>query len=434
MDKIGKYEIIKELGSGATSTVYLALDPFSNQQVAIKRFNVNAQQDANLAKAQRRLMMTEASLAGTLSHPHIVKIFDAVLDGAEDYLVMEYVEGETLERHAEIDHLLPLNTVAEIIYKCCKALEYAQHQGVIHRDIKPANILLCGQYDIKISDFGSALLTSRQTTQISGVGSPAYMSPEQIQEKALTCQTDIYSLGVTMYKMLAGKLPFDAGNNYSLIYQIMNIEPPPVSAYRPETPPELDAIVQRAMQKDLSQRYQTWDEFAQDLVNFFSRNVADHAEKIFDTEKFEALSSLGFFRNFSDVELWEVLRLSQWRKAQQDERIISEGEEGHSFFILASGTVKVLKQGRLLSVLHKGDCFGEMAHLSEHESTRSTDVVAKTETTLIEICPDVLEKSSTGCRYQFDRSFLRMLAKRLTVSNTRISYLLNDQENAGGIN
>ena len=431
MDKIGKYEIIRELGSGATSTVYLALDPFSNQTVAIKLFNMNVHHDANLAKAHRKLLMTEASLVGKLSHPHIVKVFDAVMDGAVNYIVMEYIEGETIERYAEVDQLLPLNKIAEIIYKCCKALEYSQHQGVIHRDIKPANILLCGQNDIKISDFGAAVIMGHQTTQVSGVGSPAYMSPEQIKEQVLTHQTDIYSLGVTMYKMLTGKLPFDAGNNYSLIYQIMNIEPPPASTFRPETPPELDAIVLRAMQKDLSQRYQTWDEFAHDLVSFFSHNVADQAEKISETEKFDTLCSLEFFRNFSEVELWEVLRISEWRKVREDECIISDGDIGRTFFILANGTVKVLKQGRLLSILHKGSCFGEMAHLSEFEFKRSTDVVAKSDATLIEISPEVLGKASAGCGSQFEHSFLRMLVKRLSVANTRISYLLSDQEKGG---
>ena len=427
MDKIGKYEIIRELGSGATSTVYLALDPFSNQQVALKLFNIDTQHDSSLARAHRRLLLTETSLAGKLSHPHIVKIFDAVVDDAVNYMVMEYVEGETLEHYAEVDHLLPLSTIAEVVYKCCKALEYAQHQGVIHRDIKPANILLCGQSNIKISDFGAAMLVDQQATQVSGVGSPAYMSPEQIKEQPLTHQTDIYSLGVTMYKLLTGKLPFDASNNYSLIYQIMNIEPPPPSTFRPEVPPDLEAIVLRAMQKDVLMRYQAWDEFAHDLVDFFSSNVAPQKE-IFDTEKFDTLRSLVFFKNFSDVELWEVLRLSEWRKMDKDERIISEGDEGLAFFILANGTVKVLKQGRLLSILHKGDCFGEMAHLSEREFRRSTDVVAKSDVTLIQINPEVLEKATAGCRFQFDDAFLRMLVKRLVVANTRISHLLNDQE------
>ncbi|HUX91389.1 MAG TPA: serine/threonine-protein kinase [Gallionellaceae bacterium] len=424
MDNIGKYNIIRELGHGATSTVYLAQAPTTRQQVAIKLFNLNVLLDNNRAKAFRKLLLSEASLAGKLSHPHIVKIYDAVMDDGElNYIVMEYVEGESLEKLAEVDHLLPLSNISEIIYKCCKALEYAQYQGVIHRDIKPANIMICGDHDIKISDFGSALIESQQTTQVSGVGSPAYMSPEQIREQILTHQTDIYSLAVTMYKLLTGKLPFDARNNYSMIYQIMNIEPPPPSTFRPEIPHALDKIVMRAMHKDVAQRYQTWDEFARDLVGFFSNKRVPQEEKI-DTEKFDTLRSLTFFKGFSDVELWEVLRISEWRNINKDETVFSDGEEGHSLFVIAHGTVKVFKQGRLLNLLHQGDCFGEMAKFAERKSLRTTDVVGKTNATLIEIKLKVLEKTSAECRYQFSDAFLHILVKRLTIANTRISHLL----------
>ena len=423
MDTIGKYKIIRELGHGATSTVYLATDPDSNQQVAVKLFNLDVLVDNDRAKAFRKLLLSEASLAGKLSHPHIVKIYEAVMDGDVNYMVMEYVEGESLEKLAEVDHLLSLGSIAEIVYKCCKALEYAQYQGVIHRDIKPANVMICGDHDIKISDFGSALIQSQQTTQVSGVGSPAYMSPEQIREQVLTHQTDIYSLSVTMYRLLTGRLPFDARNNYSMIYQIMNIEPPPPSTFRPEIPPALDQIVMRAMQKDVAQRYQTWDEFARDLVGFFSNKSMPLEENV-DTEKFDTLRALAFFKNFSDVEIWEVLRISEWRKIAKDEIVFSDGDEGESLFVIAHGTVKVLKQGRLLNLLHKGDCFGEMANFAEKQSTRTTDVFAKTAVTLIEIKITVLEKTSAECRYEFSDALLRLLVKRLNVANTRISHLL----------
>ena len=427
MKNIGKYEIVKELGRGATSTVYLAIDSFNNQQVALKLFNSDSNHNSSIARVFRKLLVTEAALAGKLSHPHIVKVYDAVIDDEVNYMVMEYIDGETLERASEVDNLLPLGRAAEIIYKCCKALEYAQSQGVIHRDIKPANILLYGENDIKISDFGAAVIESQQETQVNGLGSPAYMSPEQIEEHSLTHQTDIYSLGVTMYRLLTGRLPFDAANNYSMIYQIMNIDPQPPSTFRPEIPPALDAIVLHAMCKDTAHRYQKWDEFARDLVAFIAENIEPQA-KIFDTEKFDTLRKLPFFKNFSDVELWEVLRVSVWNKFQKDERIITEGDTGRKFYILAHGTVKVIKQGRLLSLLHTGDCFGEMAHLSEKDSKRSTDVVTKTEVTLIELDPEVVAKATPGCRYQFSDAFLHILAKRLSVANTRISHLLSDDK------
>jgi len=426
MENIGKYQILRELGSGATSTVYLATDPFNEQLVAVKLFDLGILRDLSRAKVFRKLLMTEASLAGKLSHPHIAKILDAVMEGDLNYVVMEFVEGSTLDEFTAVDKLLPVGTIAEIAYKCCKALEYAQHQGVIHRDIKPANILMKGEADIKISDFGAAALQSDQSTQVTGVGSPAYMSPEQVREEKLTHQTDIYSLGVVMYKLLTGKLPFEASNNSSMIYNIINIDPPKPSIFRPDLPPEMDAIVKKAMAKDTAKRYQTWEEFANDLVGF-STNIVPSKTEIQDTEKFDKLRSLGFFKNFSDVELWEVLRLSVWRKVPESEYILRDGESGRSFFILAQGTVRVMKEGRLLSLLRGGDCFGEMAHLLERDFKRGTDVVAKDDTVLIEINPDALEHATPGCRFQFSDAFLRMLVKRLSVANTRLSHLLADQ-------
>lgn len=427
MEKIGKYEIVKQLGQGATSTVYLALDPFSKQQVAIKLIDLNALHDPAQGRVYRKLLMTEASLAGKLQHPHIVRILDAVLEQDVDYMVMEYVDGDTLERYGVVDHLLPVKTVAEIIYKGCKALEYAQSQGVIHRDIKPANILLRGESDIKISDFGAAVIQNAQTTQVVGVGSPAYMSPEQVKELSLTHQTDIYSLGVVMYKLLCGKLPFEAGNNFSMIYHIINIEPPPPSLHRPDLPQEVDVIVQKAMAKDTAARYQTWAEFAHDLLGLFEHDVEEPGQSIYDSEKFDLMRGLSFFRQFSDVTLWEVLRVSRWQRAGKASTILREGDAGRTFFILAQGTVRIVKRGRLLSLLHQGDCFGEMAHLSGQDARRSTDVIAKSDVVLIEIDPVVLAQASDGCRFQFSDAFLRMLAQRLAMANTRISYLLADE-------
>ena len=428
--RIGKYEVVGELGSGATSTVYLALDHFNKQQVAIKLFNPDSWRDSITANAYRKLLLNEASLAGKLSHPYIVKIFDAELSGDLNYMVMEYIDGETLEQYTDADRLLPFNTVAELIFKCGKALEYAQQQGVIHRDIKPANIMLCGKNDIKVTDFGAALIEnsriSQQLTQVAGIGSPSYMSPEQIQEQPLTHQTDIYSLGVTMYKLLTGKLPFQAINNYSLIYQIMHAEPRPPKAFRPDIPAELDAIVRRAIQRDLSKRYQTWGEFTNDLVHFFSSSV-EVQEETFDTEKFDTLRSLDFFKNIGDTELWEVLRISEWREVVQDECILLEGVTNNSLFILLAGELKVMREGNVLDILHKGDCFGEMKRFPDGNLTRTTTVLAKTDATAIEIKLDVLAKASVECRFQFDDAFLYVLLKRLDVANTRISSLLSKE-------
>ena len=236
MKKIGKYEIVRELGKGATSVVYLARDPFANRDVAIKHVLAEVLEDKKNGKRFQKLFLTEASLAGKLSHPHIAAIYDAVSDDAGSYLVMEYVNGGTLEQHIAPESLLPIKSVLEIAFKCCKALDYAHQRGIIHRDIKPANILLTDSADIKISDFGAALTIHTDTTQISGIGSPAYMSPEQLQEATLTHQTDMFSLGVVLYQLLTGHLPFKGSTGFGMVNQILNVDPDPPSTQRPQIP------------------------------------------------------------------------------------------------------------------------------------------------------------------------------------------------------
>ena len=426
MDKIGKYEVIKEVGKGATSAVYQAYDPFQSRLVAIKVVFPEALGDQEHGKRYRKLFVTEASLAGKLSHPHIVAIYDAVADEEANYIVMEYVDGTTLEQYTRHDSLLPVQRIVEIIYKCARALEYASRQGVIHRDIKPANILLAGESDIKISDFGAALTLAAETTQVSGVGSPAYMSPEQVKEQPLTYQTDIFSLGVVMYQLLTGRLPFQGANNYSMIYQIINVEPPRLIEVRPDLPPRIDAIVMRALAKDAAARYQTWDEFAHDLATALGRE--EKREQGFaESEKFDTLRKLEFFRQFTDVELWEVLRLATWHQHPRDTVLIQENDIGSSFFILISGEVKVVKQERLLNVLKRGECFGEMAYLGKQKFQRSASVVALSAIAVIEIRAETLAKASDLCRHHFHGAFLELLVDRLAMANMRLSQMLADR-------
>jgi serine/threonine protein kinase len=426
LQKIGKYEVIKEIGKGATSAVYRAYDPFQNRQVAIKLVFPEALGDREHGRRYRKLFVTEASLAGKLSHPHIVAIYDAVAGDDANYIVMEYVDGTTLEQYARHDHLLPVHKILEIAYKCARALDYASKQGVIHRDIKPANILLAGQDDIKISDFGAALTLASQTTQVSGVGSPAYMSPEQVKEQPLTHQTDIFSLGVVMYQLLTGRLPFQGTNNYSMIYQIINTDPVPPSRQRPGIPANVDAIVMRALQKSTANRYPGWEDFAADLVT--AMGTQEKEDKDFaEAEKFDMLRKLEFFRRFSDIELWEVLRLSRWHKQTRDAVLIQEGDIGSSFFILVGGEVKVVKQERLLNILKAGECFGEMAYLGKQRFRRSASVVALTAITVIEIRAESLTKASELCRHHFHGAFLELLVDRLAMANVRLSQLLADR-------
>jgi tRNA A-37 threonylcarbamoyl transferase component Bud32 len=427
MKKIGKYEIVRQLGKGATSAVFLARDPFSAREVAVKVVYPEVLGDKEYGRRYRKLFVTEASLAGMLSHPHIVAIYDAAVEDRASYIVMEYVSGGTLERHTMVDQLLPMNKVLEIAFKCCKALDYAYRNGVIHRDIKPANILLTESGDIKISDFGAALIDSTESTQVSGVGSPAYMSPQQLKEQPLTHQTDIFALGVVLYQLFTGHLPFRGANKYAMIYQIINSEPPPPSTHRPEIPPRLDQIVLKALGKDLDARYQTWVEFARDLADAFG-DLRRAEAPIPDMEKFYTLRRLKFFKTFTDVELWEVVRIGTWVRRPAGAVLIREGDEGSAFYVVASGDVKVTKGKTLLATLGSGDSFGEMGHLSKRPFRRSASVTAVTDVTVVEVGVPSLAGASDGCRGRFNAVFLETLVERLSTANDRLADAAEDRD------
>ncbi len=418
---IGKYPVLRKLGEGATSEVYLCTDPFNAREVAVKRIFPDALRDGTRGNVFRKLFLTEASLAGKLSHPHIVAIYDAVVEADSGYIVMEYVPGGTLEQHTSPDRLLPIDKIVEIVFKCTRALSYANQLGVTHRDIKPGNILQSGPTDIKISDFGLALSSELESTQVTGIGSPAYMSPEQVKELPLDQRTDIYSLGVVMYHLLTGQLPYQASNSYSMIYQITNFDPPLPSSIRDGIPMSVDKIVRRAMQKDVARRYQTWEEFAKDLASAFrSEHLSRKAEQFADSEKFGSLRAMRFFRHFTDPELWEVVAIGAWERVPAGAVLMHEGEPGDFFCLLASGEVKVTKQKKLLNVLGAGECFGEMAYLSETAKTRGASVTTNGEAQVIRIRISDLQNASEPCQHKFDRAFMGVLVERLNLANTMI--------------
>ncbi len=244
---IGKYELLRELGSGATSTVYLARDRFQQREVAVKVLHANHLESEEGAVFQR-MFFTEARLVGKLRHPHVVAILDAAVDDKGCYIVMEFIDGSTLEEYCKPGQLPAFDVAVDVAYKCCKGLAFAQRHGLIHRDIKPANILMARDGRIKVTDFGAALSPKlAQITHISGLGSVAYMSPQQIRgDHRLTFHTDIYSLGVVLFKMLTGRTPFPAQTLEELTDQIVNRDVPAPSSLRAAVPSRIDRIVRRA--------------------------------------------------------------------------------------------------------------------------------------------------------------------------------------------
>jgi len=226
-----------------------------------------------------------------------------------------------------------------------------------------------------------------------------------------------------MYHLLTGRLPFQAANNFTLIYQITSLEPPPPSSFRPAVPPTVDAIVQRAMAKDLAKRYARWGDFSAELAAAFRSEHfgARKAQEFADSDRFETLRQLPFFEHFSDAELWEVARISAWRHAPAGEILMREGEPGDHFCILAQGEVKISKRGKLLNQLRAGQPFGEMAYLSKREQARGADVTVTEDASIISVPTLKLHQASESCRHKFDRAFMDILVERLSLANMRLS-------------
>ena len=421
LTKVGKYDVISTLGEGATSTVYLCRDSFANRDVAVKVVAQSAMKDLGSGNLMQRLFTTEASLAGKLDHPHIVQIYDAAADDNHAYIVMEYVEGGTLQRFTKPDNLLGIGDVIEVIYKCARALDYASQQGVIHRDIKPANIMLKENNDVKITDFGSAAIAKADATMIDGIGTPAYMSPEQHMNKPLNHQTDIYALGIVMFQLLTGRAPFKADNIAGLAYQVLNSNPPLPSEFRSEVPLELDMIVIRALQRDTDKRYLTWAQLIDELAAMMGGSTALPKKGVFETERFNSLRKLAFFEGFADADLWEVLRFSEWITASKDQVILKEGEPGDFFCVLLSGEARVTRKRRLIAGLRPGECFGEMACLGSPDRLRTADVVATQELRMIKITASAYKKATDSCRICFEHAFLRVLVERLIQANAKLA-------------
>lgn len=418
VEDIKNYKITRMLGRGATSNVYLGIDKTSLRLVAIKKLRPECS-----IGVQHKMFAIEASLCGKLKHPNIVALVEANNSDADNtYIIMEYVEGESLEKYSTPDNLLPVETVMDIVRQAAEALNYAFQMGVIHRDVKPANIILRVDGLVKLTDFGCALLFNSDTTQIAGAGSLSFMSPEQITGAGLNHQSDIYSMGAVLYRLLTGHNTFNATDNYAAINQIINHPHIPIEIHRVGLPKELCRIVDRALQKSLEDRYQDWKEFLSDL---YAASGVNRAECQVDAQtQFELMSHCAFFKDFLTVEIWEVLHASQWRTFAHNEQLLKDGEHGFSFFILLKGSVVVTKKQRMLNVIRAGDCVGENACLYKGNPIRGATVTAQGDVIALEISKERLEGFSKDVCLRMDRAFLRSLNEKLSASNARVLQLM----------
>jgi eukaryotic-like serine/threonine-protein kinase len=270
--KAGRYEIVGELGRGAMGVVYKAMDPVIGRTVAVKTIRLSEEGTGLSRPELLTRFQTEARAAGLLTHPNIVVVFDAGEEDGLYYITMELVEGKSLQALLDGGHAFPLPRTLRIMEQTCSALQFAHECDVAHRDIKPANLMLTADDTVKVTDFGTAKIlqfgTVQQTAHV--MGTPSYMSPEQVKGRAVDGRSDIFSLGVMLYEMVTGEKPFPGQSITTVIYKIVNEEPVPPRQIDPSIHPGISAIVMKALVKEPDQRYQNCREMLEDLRNYRS--------------------------------------------------------------------------------------------------------------------------------------------------------------------
>jgi serine/threonine-protein kinase len=263
---LGRYKVLKEIGRGAMGLVYLGKDPTIQRFVAIKTMRLDHIDNDEKLRDFKTRFFREAESTGRLSHPNIVTIYDAGEEGDLGYIAMELIEGTPLKQWARKPNLMPVNEVLLTVAIVADALDHAHQQGVVHRDIKPANIMITKDRVVKVMDFGIAKMASSSRTQTNMVlGTPTYMSPEQISGKKVDGRSDIYSLGVVLFELLTGQPPFTADNLSAVLFSIAHHPHPAIQTLRPDLPPMVQEVVDRALQKELPHRYRRAEEFAREL-------------------------------------------------------------------------------------------------------------------------------------------------------------------------
>ncbi len=421
-NKIGKYEVSGMLGKGASGLVYKAFDPYVRREVAVKIALQLSEEPRHLGgkDSPTSSFFTEARAAGMLNHPNVVALYDAGIEVDLCYIVMEYVDGDTLLPWCRKDGpRMPLDKLLDLMARCARGLDYSHSKGVLHRDIKPSNIMITRDGVPKIMDFSIAEINERKADSgVTPVGSPLYMSPEQVTRQPLGPTSDLYALGAVMFQMLTGDTPFFAPHLPGLFAAIRNLPPPPIEKKRPDVPNEVCAIVARLLAKKPVDRYQSGKDLASDLGRELERLKHSDSQAT-RRENRDSLRGLTFFNTFKETEVDEVLSACQLKSFSPGKFILEEGEMDNSFFILAAGQAIVKKGDKPIHVLNKGDCFGEIGLIGNVR--RSASVVAASQVLALKINASLLESLGTETQLRFYKTFTQTLIYRLTVTSARLS-------------
>ncbi len=379
--KVGKYQLLDRIGSGTCGIVYRAYDAILSRDVALKISQAGGLDQSGKTPAAQKAFITETLSAGRLTHPNIVTVYEAGVDGPLNYIAMEYVEGTSLKTYGRGQAQLPPYRVVNIIAEVADAIDFSHKMGIVHRDIKPANIMVAIDGSVRLLDFGIAVSTSAEESKgRQALGTPNYMSPEQVVGKDLGPRSDIYSLGAVMFEMLTGQQLFKAQEVKELFRAVIKDAAPPLRSVRPDLPRELELVVARCLSKNPRQRYSSGADLAEAL-----RQVADKMSPpdLLSPELeswMELIPQLRFFQGFSARKIARFTSVCHLERFEAGTTALARDTIDNHLYVILEGVASTSDGSGLGSVLGPGECFGEPGFVRGDKSTIEvsvmTDIVA----------------------------------------------------------
>ena len=450
---IGRYLVKKKVGQGAMGVVYLGYDEMIDRKVAIKYLRIEKIKNDEERNKIVDLFFKEAKIIGKLNHNHITSIYDIGMHSDFPFLVMEFVNGRTIKEYISKKIPIPIDNLLLLLSMIARGLHYAHLRGILHRDIKPANIMITPTNYPKIMDFGIARImdTSKLPSEQEGngkvetekgfvLGTPHYMSPEQIRGKELDARSDIFSLGVMAYEWISGKKPFNGKNLQEVITSIIKQEPEPLDKIS-NIDKRISDIIHRAIAKKVENRYQTAEAFSDTielLLTSIEKKASEEAETLSATGTFsydqlrvvnELKKNYIFFADFTEDELFTIFSMSNKEKFEKGGIIIQEGSSGAKMYVILKGSVLITKTVEEKQVevkrLKAGECFGEMTIVDK--MPRSATVSALEPTLLIAINEIVLRTSKPELCLKLYKSLASMISEKLRARDTEYAEMISSK-------
>ncbi len=425
-DQIGRYTIGRRIGSGTCGVVHQSLDNLLGREVAVKLSPIG---EAHVATGKvpgaQRAYQTEIIAAGKLTHPNIVTVYDAGQYGDLNFLVMEAVEGKTLKEYGKGKTLLPVGEALRIISACCVALDYSHAQGILHRDIKPANIMLSFDKTVKLLDFGIAVgLEEGSALKKRGptLGTPNYMSPEQILGRELEAQSDFYSLATVLFELLTGRQLFKAKKVKDLFRTVVHQKAPRLTAIRPDLPEALAAVVAKALEKKPQARFQSGADMAAALAPFLRNFNAVEKRPVAQQRLIKRLKTQKFFNPFSDLEIALLLERVKVKTFVPSEPVLLQGDKQRRLLVITDGTAKRTVGSKFSALLSAGDCLGEPGFIKGDAEPH--DFHALTSMSALEFDTNAIAELPPKVRLHYHRHIADILSARSASTHGNIDWEL----------